>query len=214
MRKFNLELPKYRLAMHFRLIKRRKPLVEDPILPTVKTVNKKYRKGSFLGRYFRHIFEHKSLKRVLAANFAIIAVTGSLIPQGASVLAQESAETEPVIETQVTLKTEKSVQYPVMPVKITQRFAFFHPGVDFDGLTGDPVKSIKTGRVSAISYSKFAYGNSILVDHGNSLISLYAHLSKIGVEEGQEVTMDTELGKMGATGRAFGRAINPLTILR
>ena len=64
-----------------------------------------------------------------------------------------------------------------------------------------------------------------MIDHGNKLSSLYAHLSKIEVEEGQEVTMDTEIGRMGATGRAFGdhlhlevydhgKAVNPLTILR
>ena len=193
-------------------------------MPTVAVVKRKYRTGSLLGRYFRHIFEHKNLKRALAANFAVIAITGSLLPQSPAVLA-DTAESEPVIQTELTLKTEKSVQYPVETVRVTQRFGFFHPGIDLDGLTGDPVKSIKIGRVAGISYSKFAYGNSIVVDHGAGLTSLYAHLSKIEVEEGQNISMDTEIGEMGATGRAFGdhlhlevyekgKAINPLTILR
>ena len=93
-----------------------------------------------------------------------------------------------------------------------------------DGLTGDPITPIRKGKVLSISRSKFAYGNSIIVDHGEGMTSLYAHLSKIEVVEGQEVDTFDEIGKMGATGRSSGDhlhleirdhgvPVNPLTVL-
>jgi murein DD-endopeptidase MepM/ murein hydrolase activator NlpD len=80
------------------------------------------------------------------------------------------------------------------------------------------------GVIENVSYSRFAYGNAVIINHGNGITSLYAHLSIVEAEEGQEVTMDTKLGEMGATGRSFGdhlhlevrdhgRAINPLSVL-
>lgn len=175
-------------------------------------------------KFFRHIFEHKKINRALASGLSLAVIATSYFPPSNTAQAQEIAD-ETIISTEVKLATEKSVQYPVTPVRVTQKFAFYHPGVDFDGLTGDPVKSIKPGKVTDVSYSKFAYGNSVTIEHANSVSSLYAHLSKIEVQEGQNVDMDTEIGKMGATGRAFGdhlhlevydhgRAINPLTVLR
>lgn len=197
-------------------------MLDEALIPTPKILKRKYRVGSFVARFFRHIFEHKSIRRVLASNLAVITVATSFLPQG-DVQAQETVQ-ESVIGTETTLVTEKSIQYPTEEVKITQRFSFYHPGIDLDGLTGDPIKSIKPGRVSAVSYSRFAYGNSVLVEHPNQVSSLYAHLSKVEVETGQEVTMETEIGEMGSTGRAFGdhlhlevydhgKAINPLSVL-
>lgn len=223
MKKLNINLPKYRLFLQFKLTKRRKSIFEEALIPTIKTLKRKYRVGSYAARFFRHIFEHKNIKKVLATNFAVLAITTSFIPQSSGVLAQNETD-EIIVQAQTTLVTEKGIQYPTDPVRITQKYSFFHPGLDFDGLTGDPVKPIKPGKVSAVSYSKFAYGNSVLIEHTNQVSSLYAHLSKIEVEPGNEVTMDTELGKMGATGHAFGdhlhlevydhgHAINPLTVL-
>lgn len=196
----------------------------EPLIPTTQIVKKKYRKGTLVGRFFRHIFEHKKINRALASGISLMVILTSYFPPSSTVSAQ-SGTPEPVIDTDITLKTEKSIQYPVEKISITQGYAFYHPGIDFDGITGDPIKSIKPGRVSAVSYSRFSYGNSILVEHANGLSSLYAHLSKIEVQAGQEVGMETKLGEMGATGRAFGdhlhlevydhgKNINPLTILR
>lgn len=224
MKKLSIELPKYRLQFHYRLVRRRKPLVPEPLIPTVRRVNKKYRSGSLVGKFVRYVSEHKSARKFFAANFAIVAITTSLIPQTENVLAQTDINNQSVIQPGISLVTEKGIQTPVEKKRITQGYSFFHPGIDMDGVTGDPIKSIKPGKVESVSYSKYAYGNSIIVNHGNGLTSLYAHLSKIEVSAGQEVTMNTEIGKMGATGRAFGdhlhlevydhgKQINPLTVL-
>jgi murein DD-endopeptidase MepM/ murein hydrolase activator NlpD len=117
----------------------------------------------------------------------------------------EAASDQVVIsEANGPFTTERVVQYPVVKVSITQGFKVFHPGLDLDGITGDPIKPIKKGVVEAVSRSKFAYGNAIIVNHGDNITSLYAHLSKIFVAEGDEVTTNTVIGEMGATGRSFG----------
>lgn len=222
MKKLNIYLPKYRLFLEFRLIKRRKSVFDEALIPTTKTLKRKYRVGTFVARFFRHIFEHKNIKKVLASNLALVAITTSLLPQ-TSVQAQELVE-ESVIETQTNLVTEKAIQFPTQEKRVTQGYTFYHPGIDLDGLTGDSIKPIKPGKVSAVSYSRFAYGNSVLIEHANQVSSLYAHLSEVEVELGDEVTMETRIGKMGSTGRSFGdhlhleiydhgRPINPLSVL-
>jgi len=169
-----------------------------------------------ISRYFRHIFEHKNMRKILGTNLALILVASSFMPN--DVFANAEAEENIIVEASVPLTTERSAQFPVEKVRI------FHPGIDLDGLTGDLIRPIKNGVVEEISSSKYAYGNAIVINHGSEITSLYAHLSKIFVQEGQEVTTNTVIGQMGATGRAYGdhlhleirdhgRAINPMTIL-
>jgi murein DD-endopeptidase MepM/ murein hydrolase activator NlpD len=138
------------------------------------------------------------------------------------------AYSEPIeassIEVPVVLTTEQSTQYPVKEVKITQGYRFYHPGIDLDGATGNPIKPIMGGVVERTEYSRFDYGKSVVISHGGGIESRYAHLSKIDVFVGEEVSKETKLGEMGATGRAFGdhlhlevyqdgKPINPLSVL-
>lgn len=223
MRKLRIELPKHRLLLHFRVTKRRNSVIQEALIPTITQVKKKYPAGTLVSRFFRHIFEHKKIGKVLGSILSLVVIFSAYFPPQATAFA-ESEFVPTTVETSLTLTTVKGIQFPTRDVKITQRYSFFHPGVDLDGLTGDPIHPIKPGRVVSVSYSKFAYGYSVIIDHGNELTSLYAHMSKIEVKEGQEVTMDTEIGKMGATGRSFGdhlhlevrdhgKALNPLSVL-
>jgi len=161
------------------------------------------KKGSKVSRYFRHIFEHKNVRRLLGANMAVVLTAATLLP-GQSALAETDTNDNVVIEEQIVLTTEKNIQYPVEKVVISQGYSFFHPGLDFDGITGDPIFPIMKGEVEAIDYSKYGYGNAVLIRHENNLTSLYAHLNKIFVEKDQEVITTTIIGEMGATGRAYG----------
>lgn len=227
MRKFNLELPKYRLQLHLKLIKRRKPLVEDPFVPTPSLINKKYRSGTLLGKIARHVSEHKSAKKLLAANLSAFAILGTLLPASQAGLQAAVIDTQPdgtIIQTQNTLDTIKSVQYPLASVKINQGFSIFHPGVDLGAEVGDPVKPIKSGSIIEADYVTDGYGNTILIDHGQGLTSRYAHLSKIEVKTGQKVDTNTEIGQVGVTGhstgphlhleiRQDGIPLNPLSVL-
>ncbi len=224
MKKLFIELPKYRLAIQYRMIKRRKPLIEEPIIPSPKHLKKTYRAGTFVSRYFRYILERINVKRLLGANIALVIFATNLISNN-NLLDLEDALVEPVVAADtVALTTEKTAQYPLKDIRITQGYRLFHPAIDFDGEIGDPVYPIKPGKIEAIQFSKFAYGNAILVNHGNKMTSLYAHLSQINVIEGQEVGLTTEIGKVGSTGRSTGPhlhleirdhgvAINPYTVL-
>lgn len=198
MTKITLNLSKYRLNIN---LTKRRGISHEPLLPELETI-KNTKSGNKVSRYFRHIFEHKNIRRVLGTNLALMLVASSLIPT--NIFANTETEQTVIAETNTPLTTEHSAQYPVEKVKVTQGYSFFHPGIDFDGLTGDAIRPIKNGRVEDISTSRYAYGNAIIVSHGNEITSLYAHLSKILVQKGQAVTTETVIGLMGATGRASG----------
>ncbi|MBS1526613.1 MAG: M23 family metallopeptidase [Bacteroidetes bacterium] len=81
--------------------------------------------------------------------------------------------------------------------------AELHPGVDFKGAKGDPVRVTADGRVIFTGW-KGGYGNCIIVQHKNDFQTLYGHLSHINVEEGQQVKTGDVVGKVGSTGRTTG----------
>ncbi|MBU0572623.1 M23 family metallopeptidase [Patescibacteria group bacterium] len=218
--RLSINMPKGR-RLDLRFVKGRKSSNKTPLIPDLGGILRA-RKGSKISRYFRHIFEHEKIKRILGTNLAIMILVSSFMP----VAANFDTEPDLSIITQETtpLTTEHGIQYPVKEILITQTYKLYHPGIDFDGLTGEAIYPIMTGVIEDVSYSRFAYGNAVIINHGNGITSLYAHLSEIEAKEGQEVTMDTKLGEMGATGRSFGdhlhlevrdhgRAINPLSIL-
>jgi len=184
---------------------------------------KGYRTGNLFSRLFRHAFENKHVKRLMGANLAVMLVASPLLP---SYQLADSGPVESVVIANPTtpLTTTKGLQYPLVRYNLSQGYSFFHPGIDMATDKGTPIKPIHAGKVEAISTSKFAYGNTIIIDHGNDTTSLYAHLSKIDVVEGQEVTTNTVIGEVGSTGRSTGNhlhleirehgvPVNPLTIL-
>jgi peptidase M23-like protein len=78
-----------------------------------------------------------------------------------------------------------------------------HGGVDFRGAKGTPVPVAADGRVALVLDTYFG-GLTILVDHGQGLVTRYMHLSAAGVKKGQMVQKGQIIGKVGASGRVTG----------
>ncbi len=79
----------------------------------------------------------------------------------------------------------------------------YHNGVDFRAAVGTPVFASNSG-IAKIAENFFYSGNVVIVDHGNLIFSIYAHLSKIKVNAGQQIKKGQLVGLTGATGRVSG----------
>jgi hypothetical protein len=80
----------------------------------------------------------------------------------------------------------------------------WHPGIDIAAGEQAPVYAVDSGTVTAMGNDEAGYGNVILLDHGNGYITVYAHLSDIGVSMCQSVYAGQEIGAAGNTGNSRG----------
>lgn len=81
--------------------------------------------------------------------------------------------------------------------------AAFHAGLDFKGPIGAPIYAAAKGRISFIG-QKQGYGNCVEVDHGNGMITRYAHMSAFRTQMGKEVLAGEVIGAIGSSGRSTG----------
>ena len=109
---------------------------------------------------------------------------------------------------------------------ITQRYQWYHRGVDIATAHGTPILAADAGQVIVAGWpDSGGYGNRVEIDHQNGYITLYAHLSRVDVTVGQRVNKGDRLGLEGSTGRSTGphlhfeirkgsNRMNPLEFLR
>jgi hypothetical protein len=104
--------------------------------------------------------------------------------------------------------------HPLPGARISASFARYiiksrnrqHHGVDFAAPSGTPVLAASSGVVLSADNSSLseAFGNAVLIEHGDQLTSLSAHLSRLDVQIGQWVEAGQQIGLVGQTGRATG----------
>jgi len=178
-----------------------------------------------LSRFLRRIIERRSLLELIGIPLTGLAFFGAVVlPQAEIGL----SSTEVFFDTQTTVVdavvAPSRFRWPLTAFGISQYFARWHPGVDLTDTAGTPMYPIADGRVTQVIQQYTGFGKHLIVQHENGMSSLYAHLSKIKVKEGEQVTKETELGAVGATGWATGNhlhleiyqngaAVNPIEVL-
>jgi len=78
-----------------------------------------------------------------------------------------------------------------------------HEGIDIAADQGQPVRAVKDGRV-VFAGPRGTYGETVIIDHGNGLRTLYAHNYRLLVSEGQRVLAGQSIARVGSTGRSTG----------
>jgi murein DD-endopeptidase MepM/ murein hydrolase activator NlpD len=79
----------------------------------------------------------------------------------------------------------------------------FHSGVDIAAPVGSPIKAVAAGTV-VFSGRADGYGNLVAIDHGNGLVTRYAHIQANLVSPGQRVVAGQEIALVGTSGRSTG----------
>lgn len=152
-------------------------------------------------------------------------------------LAKDSEEIAALIRQKVASATGvvRGTGVFVFPVngRITSRFGYrrhpilgtsrLHAGVDFGAPTGTTIYAADTGRVIFSGWYG-GYGNTVIVDHGGGITTLYAHSSRLFVSVGQSVSQGQAIAAVGSTGlstgphlhfevRQNGSPVNPMAYL-
>lgn len=89
--------------------------------------------------------------------------------------------------------------YRIHPIYRTLKM---HNGIDLTAPTGTEVYATGGGKVVNSGYSSGGYGNKVIIDHGYGYKTLYAHLDKVFVKNGQHISRGELIGKVGSTGRS------------
>ena len=108
-------------------------------------------------------------------------------------------------------------QYPVTDYYISSGFGIrkhpvsgrprFHAGIDLVTRSDDSVFPVKAGKV-VLARDYNDYGKTVIIRHERGIETLYAHLDKIHVREGQDVELDTLIGMVGNTGMSTGKHLH------
>lgn len=150
-----------------------------------------------------------------------------IVPGGVMPKARSGQPTTPAPrrETQVTVASGGGNFIWPSSGRVTQRYYWYHRAIDIANKNAPAVVASQGGTIVAVVYGRYGYGNHVVIDHGNGYQTLYAHLGKIYVNNGDNVSAGQSIAQMGTTGRSTGvhlhfeviksgGKLNPLTVLQ
>jgi murein DD-endopeptidase MepM/ murein hydrolase activator NlpD len=137
------------------------------------------------------------------------------------------------VKTTTTTLWVKPFEYPLTNIFITDEYGYnrntvdqsiVHKGTDFRAQIGTEVRAMNKGIVR-VARPFVVYGNAVIIDHGLGVQTLYMHMSKLNVKEGQVVEQGTVIGLSGDTGyveaahlhisvKIQGISVDPMTFLK
>jgi murein DD-endopeptidase MepM/ murein hydrolase activator NlpD len=166
---------------------------------------------------FRKELKYVALTFLIILSLPIIAVvilTNTGINIISDKIATSNIETNNIeIKNPVTGEVVKtispSISWPTTGV-ITLEFGkrspyqLYHTGLDIANIVGTDIIPLYEGTVTYAGEVSWGFGKHIIIDHGDNVSTIYAHLSRIFVYKGQKVKIGDVIGKMGNTGWSTG----------
>jgi murein DD-endopeptidase MepM/ murein hydrolase activator NlpD len=102
------------------------------------------------------------------------------------------------------LPLQNKISTPFALHRKGKTYSYYHRGLDFSAPLGTPVKAGNRGKVILSRRNLNVYGNAIVIDHGQGVLSCYFHMSELLKKEGDIVAKDEVIGKVGSSGWATG----------
>lgn len=137
------------------------------------------------------------------------AVPSDIVP-----LTPEPEQTHPDVIPRPALAAGEKLVWPTTRRSVTQYFSGGHPGLDIDGDYTDAIYAADDGTVVSSGWNNSGYGNMVLIDHGNGMVTRYGHGSKVYVAVGQQVKKGDVIAMVGTTGRSTGSHLHFEVIIR
>ena len=129
-------------------------------------------------------------------------------------LTPEPEQTHPNVIPRPALAAGEKLLWPTTRRSVTQYFSGGHPGLDIDGDYTDAIYAVDDGTVVSSGWNNSGYGNMVLIDHGNGMVTRYGHGSKVYVATGQQVKKGDVIAMVGTTGRSTGSHLHFEVIIR
>lgn len=150
---------------------------------------------------FRKMFEIRHIRAVMGGLLASMSMAAGMF-----ISLPDINKVEAMTNTvEVNVETEKVKISPLPEATgISQDFYILHPGIDITAPLGSKIYPVAAGKVETVGIERQGYGRHVVIKHEDGTISLYAHMGKIEVQEGEEVSKKTELGEVGVTGHTTG----------
>lgn len=123
---------------------------------------------------------------------------------------RQQAQSQPQLRRANAVVAAAGYRWPLSNFTITTYFGRrgvfqrFHTGIDLAAPIGTPIYAARAGQVDTAGWSRYGYGLHVVINHGSSQETLYAHMSRIAVRPGQWVNRGELIGYVGSTGWSTG----------